>query len=101
VVSVYEGSDFVKSADVTLAAATGAATFTLAADYKYATAYTLRVVTGNADYDGVPTASSAVTSPAAPVTPGKAGSGGGCDAGFGLFGLLAATGAVALLRRKG
>ncbi|MDR0647900.1 MAG: hypothetical protein LBF92_00990 [Synergistaceae bacterium] len=29
------------------------------------------------------------------------GSGGGCDAGFGLFGLLAATGAVALLRRKG
>jgi hypothetical protein len=27
--------------------------------------------------------------------------GGGCDAGFGLFGLLAATGAVALLRRKG
>jgi hypothetical protein len=31
----------------------------------------------------------------------KPGSGGGCDAGFGLFGLLAATGAVALLRRKG
>jgi hypothetical protein len=35
------------------------------------------------------------------VTPGKGGSGGGCDAGFGLFGLLAATGAVTLLRRKG
>jgi hypothetical protein len=29
------------------------------------------------------------------------GGGGGCDAGFGLFGLLAAAGAAALLRRKG
>jgi hypothetical protein len=29
------------------------------------------------------------------------GGGGGCDAGFGIFGLLAAAGAVALLRKKG
>ncbi|MDR1020861.1 MAG: SYNERG-CTERM sorting domain-containing protein [Synergistaceae bacterium] len=35
-------------------------------------------------------------------TPGSRDSGGGgCDAGFGLFGLLAATGAVTLLRKKG
>ncbi|MDR1021416.1 MAG: hypothetical protein LBL73_11705 [Synergistaceae bacterium] len=32
---------------------------------------------------------------------GGGSSGGGCDAGFGLFGLLAATGTAALLRRKG
>jgi Synergist-CTERM protein sorting domain-containing protein len=37
-----------------------------------------------------------VVAPTAPI--GK--SGGGCDAGFGVFGLLAATGAVALLRKK-
>ena len=37
------------------------------------------------------------------VTTGTGGkeSNSGCDAGFGLFGLLAATGAVTLLRRKG
>ncbi|MDR0648191.1 MAG: hypothetical protein LBF92_02495 [Synergistaceae bacterium] len=35
------------------------------------------------------------------VMPGSGGGGGGCDAGAGIFGLLAATGAAALIRRKG
>ncbi|MDR1019976.1 MAG: hypothetical protein LBL73_04375 [Synergistaceae bacterium] len=43
-----------------------------------------------------------VTIPSVTPTPDRdSGSGGGCDAGFGLFGLFAATGAVTLLRRKG
>jgi hypothetical protein len=45
---------------------------------------------------------SSVKTPAAEDSDtGRGSSGRGCDAGFGLFGLLAATGAVALLRRKG
>jgi Synergist-CTERM protein sorting domain-containing protein len=49
----------------------------------------------------VATATTTVTSPAAPTPGSRDSGGGGCDAGFGIFGLLAATGAVTLLRRKG
>jgi hypothetical protein len=82
---------------LTLAAADAAA----GADFKYEydTTYTAQVTvaaTGHAPWEITGRQASPVT-----PDPSRGGSGGGCDAGFGLFGLLAATGAVTLLRRKG
>jgi hypothetical protein len=63
--------------------------------------YTLEVVGGVTPPAGYTQSdqSKTVTVTAPDVNRGS--DGGGCDAGFGLFGLLAATGAVTLLRRKG
>jgi Synergist-CTERM protein sorting domain-containing protein len=101
-VSVYEGTTEVASSDVTLAAATGSVAFTVDGTYEYDTAYTVRAVSGTAAYDSVASASTTVRK-ATPVTPPdeRGSSSGGCDAGFGAFALLAATGAVTLLRKKG
>ncbi|MDR0649535.1 MAG: hypothetical protein LBF92_09405 [Synergistaceae bacterium] len=52
-------------------------------------------------YQAVEALSVRANSPKQSISTGGGNGGGGCDAGFGLFGLLAATGAVALLRRKG
>ncbi|MDR1019546.1 MAG: SYNERG-CTERM sorting domain-containing protein, partial [Synergistaceae bacterium] len=87
-------------AEVTLpAGATGTAVeFSIPAAYKTGTTYTLRAATGNTTYD---VANTRPISKSGGGGDNRGGSGGGCDAGFGLFGLLAATGVVTLLRKKG
>jgi Synergist-CTERM protein sorting domain-containing protein len=101
-VSVYEGTTEVASDDLTLPAATSSVAFTVEGTYDYDTTYTVRAVSGTAAYDSVASASTTVrkaTPATPPVTGGSSSS--GCDAGFGAFALLAATGAVTLLRKKG
>jgi hypothetical protein len=70
-----------------------------AADFAFErdTTYTVTVtITGSSHVPWVFTAREDTPTP----TPVSGSSGGGCDAGLGVFGLLAATGAVALLRKK-
>jgi Synergist-CTERM protein sorting domain-containing protein len=63
------------------------------------TTYTVTVAIAGSDHAPWVFTASEATPTTPPVTGG--GSGGGCDAGFGVFALLAATGAVTLLRKKG
>ncbi|MDR1516115.1 MAG: SYNERG-CTERM sorting domain-containing protein, partial [Synergistaceae bacterium] len=69
--------------------------FNSKAPYGYDAPYIIEAVG-----DGLEPVRSERITTAAKDTPITGGSSGGCDAGFGVFGLLAATGAVALLRKK-
>jgi autotransporter-associated beta strand protein len=95
------GAEVAADDDGAVGTAAGKATITLDEALVRGTAditYTLTIgaVEGHPDYAGK-TGRFTLTGTQQP----KGNGGGGCDAGFGLFGLLAATGAVALLRRKG
>jgi Synergist-CTERM protein sorting domain-containing protein len=95
-VAVYEGDTLVKSVDVTIPANTATTTFAIDATYKYDTDYKLTAKAATTEAEPVTTT---YTKAKSPIT-GDGGSS-GCDAGFGAFALLAAAGAVTLLRKKG
>ncbi|MDR1514569.1 MAG: SYNERG-CTERM sorting domain-containing protein [Synergistaceae bacterium] len=100
-----EGGELLATYPDAVITATDGYTFTLAAAealvadfaFEYDTAYTAEVTVKGSTHAPW----TFERSQAKPVTPPVTGSSsGGCDAGFGVLGLLAATGAVALLRKK-